>query len=473
MNEKTNKELRNNIIIFGLGTLGTKLIQVLLIPLYSSYLSTAEYSTSDILVSTVSLLIPMFSLGFNNSIVRFGLNQKENEKTILKLSLYICFFGTIILAVTMPLYRNVRVFSGYAYVLPILYFLELLKTFLASFCKAQEKNITYAADGIITTLVLTTSSFYFIAILDLKVMGYIMGIGISQIVSIVYLSINCRIHRVLLGAHIDRSLLKDMIRYSIPLVPNELAWWVIQMSDRYMVIYMRSASENGLYSMAYKIPGVFNLLVGIFSQAFGITAFKRIDSVSIEDGKDEYFDRVYKIYTELTFVSVTVIIVFSQLISMLINKKEFVNCWVYTPVLLCAFAVGNLQAFWGIIYGGLKKTNVVFISTVAGMIVNIVLNLIMIPKMGAHGASIATLISYIVVFAVRAYKIRDYIKVRLNITQTILSLVMIILLSVVYVIRPANYILYCIVLSVLIFIENKEFFLMSYQRIVRSLKRNV
>ena len=102
-------------------------------------------------------------------------------------------------------------------------------------------------------------------------------------------------------------------------MPNSLSWWIIQMSDRYMLIFFCGAAINGLYSMAYKIPSIFNLIVSIFISAFGITAMKECDAKT-EEGKYDgsYFEQVYGHYLSLTFVAVVFIILLSRPIAFLI-----------------------------------------------------------------------------------------------------------------------------------------------------------
>ena len=149
---------------------------------------------------------------------------------------------------------------------------------LAQYCKAIEKNITYALDGIISSLTLTTCSILLIVHYHMGVMGYILANIISRTISILYFIIICKIPSTLYQAKIDRELTKELLAYSIPLMPNNISWWIIQMSDRYMLIFFCGAALNGLYSMAYKIPSIFNLIVSIFFSAFGITTMKECDS---------------------------------------------------------------------------------------------------------------------------------------------------------------------------------------------------
>ncbi len=453
-----NKELIRNILIFGIGTFGSKLIQFLLIPLYSIYLSTTDYSVSDTLTSTISLITPLLTIGITDGVLRFTIGQTSHRKSILKFSMLVCICGTAILCAFVPLFNNLtEMFGSYGYLIPILYFTSSIKTMLAQYCKAIEKNISYALDGIISSLTLTTCSILLIAHYHMGVMGYILANIISRTISILYFVVLCKIPSTLNHAVIDRELTKELVAYSLPLMPNNISWWIIQMSDRYMLIFFCGAALNGLYSMAYKIPSIFNLIVSIFISAFGITAMKECDSKN-GDGKYDgsYFEQVYGQYLSLTFVAVVFIILLSRPLAFLILKKEFYNSWVYIPMLLCAYAVGNLQSFYGSIYGGIKKSKLVFLSTLFGALTNVLLNLILIPYIKAYGAAIATIASYIVVYVIRLHYIKKYVEMKHFEKKILASLIIMFLVSYLYIFGNKYTISISAVMSMLMFVLYKQ-----------------
>lgn len=448
-----NKELFKNILIFGVGTFGSKLIQFLLVPLYTIYLSTTEYSVSDLITSTIHLITPLLTIGISNGILRFVLGQSQNRKSILKFAVVICFSGTAVLTVLTPFINRIEMFSGYGYMIPLLYISSSLHTLLAQYCKAIEKNVAYAVDGILASLTLTVGSIILISVFKLGVMGYLLAYLISKSLSVIYFTIICSIPKTLRKAAINKELTKELVGYSLPLMPNELSWWIIQMSDRYMLTYFAGAALNGLYSMAYKIPSIFNLIVSIFIQAFGITAIKECDEKN-NDGKYDgsYFQAVYSKYISLTFVAVVFIILASRPIAYIILKKSFFDSWVYIPFLLCAYAIGNLQSFYGSIYGGIKKSKLVFYSTFSGALVNIVLNLLLIPYLKAYGAAIATIISYIVVYLVRLHNIKKYVSMNHYEMKIIVSIALMLGISILYSIGNIVTILISVVLSIVMIV---------------------
>lgn len=198
-----------------------------------------------------------------------------------------------------------------------------------------------------------------------------------------------------------------MINYSLPLLPNTISWWIIQISDRYILASICGVAITGLYSMAYRIPSIFNLIVSVFIQAWLMVVIKECENNS--GGK--YFSFIYKYYISITFVVSTLIVLSSRVIANIIFKNDFYQASIYVPILMLAFTIGNLQAFYGTIYSGLKKTKKVFVSTLCGAILNIILNILLIPSMGAYGAAVATVVSYLLVYIIRANDLKKYLDI--------------------------------------------------------------
>lgn len=431
---KIENELAKNSIIFGIGIFGAKAIQFFLIPLYTMYMTTADYSVADLMISSITLVAPLLTLGIGNGILRFVLGNDCNKGCALSLSLLMCITSTMLLFLFSPFFRRIEMFSEWGYFIPFLYFVYTAKSILSQYCKAIGKNIIYAADGIISSFCLTFISIILIAVFKLEILGYLLSVALSNIVSLIWLMCKCHVLITLKQAKIEKSLAVEMVKYSLPLVPNELCWWIIQMSDRYMVTFFCGSELNGLYSMAYKIPSVFNLIVSVFIQAFGITAIVECDSGKKVKGKIDCcrFNDIYRNYLAISFSVGAVLILASRPIAWLILKNSFYEAWIYIPWLLCAYIVGNLQSFYGSIFAGIKKTNILMISTILGAIFNIILNFLLIPLFGAHGAAYATIVSYIVVYFVRLITIRTYVEMKHEKDRIVISIIFIILESIMY-----------------------------------------
>jgi len=198
-----------------------------------------------------------------------------------------------------------------------------------------------------------------------------------------------------------------MLRYSIPLIPNTVFWWIISVSDRYMVTAFVGQGANGIYTAAYKIPTLITLICQVFAQAWTYS------SVLEDDKKErsEFFSRVFTFYLAILFAGASGIILFSKLFTGLLYHESYYESWRYIPVLTIATVFSSLVTFMGSVYTVSKKSLPAMLTVTAGALTNVALNFLLIPEtlggvslagMGAMGAAIATFISYAVVFAARA-----------------------------------------------------------------------
>ena len=435
MKMEKSKELAKNTGIFAIGTIGSKLMQFLLVPIYTLFLKTSEYSAADLIVSTVFLLSPLLTIGIGNGVIRFILDRPENRGKVLKLCLYIVLAGFLLLLMFIPLLNSLELFSGYGCLVPFVFACYSIKHIFANYCKAIEKNLLYSIDGIISALTLTLFSVAFLAIAHMGILGYILATVLSLFISICFFLTKCDIVAVLSRDKIDIKLSKEVIKYAFPLMPNELSWWVVQMSNRYILVFFCGAAVNGIFSMAYKIPGIFNLIVSIFIQAFGITAIKECNLDNRLNCKIDgsYFSRIYEKYCAVTFLSVLVVIMASKPLAIILLKNEFREAWKYIPFLLCAYAVGNLQSFYGSIYWGLKKSGLVLLSTLLGAATSVALNFVFVPKFGAMGACCAAIASYCVIYITRLLGLKKNIVMQHFVVRNIISIFLILVTSILYV----------------------------------------
>ena len=471
MNERS-KELIRNTIIFAIGTVGTKLIQFLLVPLYTVFMTTEDFGVSDLLSSTVTLIIPILMLGVTNSIIRFVLNQPNNRKSVIKFAVVLCLVGGIFLGAVAPCLNRITAFRGFALYFPILYITQSFKTICSQYSKGIEKNKTFAVNGMLNAATLAGFSYLLIGRLHYGVQGYLYAIIISDWCSIIFLATSCHIIILLRDAHINWLLTRDLLQYSVPLMPNELSWWIIQMSDRYMLAYLHGAKVNGIYSMAYKIPSIFNLVVSIFISAFSLSAIKEYEAQET-DGKFKsvYFEQIYQKYIAITFLAAVLVILSSKLFAYFLLKNDFFQAWVYIPLLICAFAIGNLESFYGSVFSAIKHTKPIFISTVTGGICNIILNLLLIPQFKAYGAALATIVGYFVVYIVRVVLLSKYFVFDHHLNKIIGSLVGLCVMSIMYIINSKMSLCLCIITSVVVVLPFKDSLVECFIHGKRLLKR--
>ena len=220
--------------------------------------------------------------------------------------------------------------------------------------------------------------------------------------------------------HPNRRLLRKMLRYSIPLIPTGVFWWITGVSDRYMISAMLGGEANGIYTVANKLPTMLTLLSGVLMQAWQYSAVREAKS-SLREQAD-FYSNVWLALFSAMFLACSGMIAFAKIEIRVLADASYYDAWQYVPMLCASMLFCAFNAFMGSVYTVTQKSTLSFYTSLLGAGTNIVLNALLIPSpLGVQGAAIATFASYFVVFLVRAKSARNLIPFRLFKKELFLS----------------------------------------------------
>ena len=439
MSNRAQKEskLLKNTVWFSLGTFLSKAVTFLLVPLYTSILTRAEYSISDIISTTVSLSFPFFSLIISSAVCRFALDKTGDNRKIFSVGLFVILLGLIplsaISAVAFHFIESVRQYWGY---FVAIYALTALTTLESEFLKGLEKVKLLAIVGVVQTLSFVLSNVLFLVGLGMRIEGYLLANVVSHgIAFLLYFSFG-RVYRYIINPRaIEKELTSSMMQYSLPLVPNSAMWWITNSSDRYFVSAMVSIADNGLLSVAYKIPSMLSIFVSVFNSAWELSVVEDFDN---EKGKS-FYNAVYQRYVESCLLVSAFLVVAAKIFGKILYAASFFNAWKFSVLLIIGVTFHSLAGFLGTAFTTAKKTKMVFVSTLVGAVSNLVLNVVLILWLGTVGAVIATVVSYFLTFLIRRVAIKRHIAITGNLKRNILSFAMLLTEAVLmYVDLPAS-----------------------------------
>ncbi|MGI5906295.1 MAG: lipopolysaccharide biosynthesis protein [Candidatus Pararuminococcus gallinarum] len=461
------KRLISNTAIFAIGTFSSKVLVYLMMPLYTRVLTTGEYGITDLVVQTGNLLLPLVSLGIINGVVRFGLDRSVRKSDVFSTGILSIVAGFIILLLFSPLINQIRYVSDYTFLMYLFVFMSSMRSLCSQFVKARNLVRLYAFDGILSTATTILFNILFLVGFRWGAMGYILAIICSDTLSVVFLFITAKLNRYIRFKGMDTITSRAMLGYSLPLIPNTVFWWIITMSDRYIVAYMVGSDANGLLAAAYKVPTLINLVSSIFMDAWQLSAMTE------ERSREKFFTKVFRMYGSLVFMAGSGLILFSKLITKIMVSNEFYTSWQYIPFLVMATVFSCLVNFLGSIYMVQKKSLLILLTTAVGAIVNIVLNFLLIPIWGVTGAVFATFIGYFVVFLFRALDTRRFIKMDWNALKICINTVILLAQSLIMIQELPLWILWEILLTLLMLVLNAGEILVSVQRaLVPFLKKH-
>lgn len=469
---KTNKyqKLLSNTLILGLGVFGSKILVFLMMPLYTGILAPEEYSLADLISQAANLLMPLACIGITDGVFRFAMDGERDKKSVLSSGLFVLLCVSAIFAALSPLLSLIEYFSAYSLLIVVYVISANLHSICAQYIRACNKTKLFAIQGILNTVFVIGFNILLLVVFEMNVLGYVLSVVLANVVTTVFLIVAGKLYKDISIRSVKLETVKSLIKYSAPMIPATIFWWITSVSDRYMVTWFRDSAENGLYSAAYKIPTMITLVSNVFIEAWQYSA------VSEQEGREKFFGRVFEYYQSIIFIACSAVISLSQIFIIILCADSYFEAWRFIPVLTLSVAFSGFTSFLGSVYLVKKKSIMTFVTAMTGALVNIVLNFALIPLLGAQGAAISTCISYAVVFLIRALNTRKYvrfslhpIRILLNTALLVAQTVCILSFSNYMILIQASFVLVAIVLNAKPFVEAIRYFV---NRFSRKLKKN-
>ncbi len=463
------KRLLSNSAVLGAGTFASKVLVLLLMPLYTRILSTGEFGSADLISQTANLIIPIAAIGICDGIFRFTLDENADKKKVLSTGMAILAVGSLLMCGIVQILRLFAPLREHILLIALYVVAANVHLAFANFIRAEGKNTLFAVQGIINTAFTILLNLLFLIVFDMGATGYVLSVVVADTLVSLILFFVARIYKKLSPRSVDTALAKKMLRFSIPYIPTTIMWLITSVSDRYMVTGFRSVEENGLYAASYKLPTMLSLVSGVFIEAWHFSSV----TDSSEEERSSFFGTVYENFMGCIFVCGSVIVAGAQIFTKILLSDSYFESWRYVPILVIATSFSTLVSFFGSVYFLKKKSALSMLTAMAGAITNIILNLLLIPKWGAVGAAVATLICYFEVYVIRAINTRKYLKFDLHIIRTVINVALLALQCACWFI-PLPYIWTVqIIVPIAIAVINGKGIYVSLVRIIKKyLKKN-
>lgn len=399
------KTLTVNTGIFALANLAARVINLLLLPLYTNVLTTEQFGQAEIVLNCVNLVMPLMSLSISDAFLRFGLDSELDSKNVLRTTSRVLTLSSVAMILLCPLFGLYSGIGSFSCLFVVICITQMFRNTFTLYAKIINRSEVFALDTVVYTFTLGITNILLLVVFKLGVAGYLLAYVVANSCSIIFLIIRLHIPKDIINGRFDRALLGEMLRYCIPMIANAVSWWVMQFSDRIMLEQFLSDSEVGLYSVAAKIPNILTAVLGVFTQAWMISSIIEAN----KSDSSEFYSDVFKLYLAvLSFCTFGLLFIVKPLVKVYVGK-DFYDSWKYVPYLVVASFFGSISSFVSSFFGVAKKNIAITITTVIAAVSNIIMNAPLIPRIGIMGAVIATFIAYFIIGVVRLYKSRCYV----------------------------------------------------------------
>lgn len=403
------KNLINDTAVFAVGNMLTKAIQFFLLPMYTALLSAEQYGIGELVNNLSELLYPLCCIGIYEGVFRFSLDRDADRKEVFSTGILIAV-GLIPVVIATGVVGLSFTGFDYTWYLVVLCLASSLKMLCLQFAKGIGKTTLYAVSGIVGALVLCGAGFLLLGVWSMGAVGYLLALILAQLVQLLITACGSRIWSYFSPSSISREMAGKLVRYSLPMIPNALAWWFVNLSGRYIVLLSQGAAAAGLYTAASKLPSVVVMLVTIFQQAWQIFSAREFSS----SDRSESFATVFRIYTACLLCSGSLIIAISEPLSRLMLSGEFYEAWVLVPPLMLGAVINGYSTYFGTLYNAAKQNGMIFVTTILGATLNIVVGVALSFVVGVWGPVIGSVLAYSTISLTRAIDTKKLVNFRCN-----------------------------------------------------------
>lgn len=398
MLNKLKKTIKHSVI-YSLGNLSSKLVGLILLPLYTEHLTTSEYGMLALLEVTSQILILLLGLNLSTAMLRWCSVERDEARKrsiVFTISFSTIIISLISLIVLLPfvdffstLFFDHAKYSNYFTILFFSIAFGILNLLPLSLIRVQEKSTFFVVVTTLKFTIILLLNIYFIAFLQMGVEGVILGQLIGQIlftlITLPFMIKNS-------STKFDLVTFKHMISYSFPLVFSSLFAMILSMGDRYILKILSSLSDVGIYSLGYKVAGFINVfIIHSFQLGFLPLAFKYAE----QSNSKRFFSKIQTYFTLLLVVTALALSIFSlEIIKVFTSDKSYLSAYLIIPFISFAFVLKGMEYVFSLAFHQVKVTKYNAAIVTVSAAVNIAFNFLLIPSYGVFGAAISIILAY-------------------------------------------------------------------------------
>lgn len=409
--EKRSKKLIKNTAILSFGNFLTKGIMFFMAPLFTRWISQNDYGVFDLVLTYISLIVPIVTLESSEAVFRFLVDSKSHDQSsIVTNSLIINLFGVFLSSIIGLLIGMITNNISFFLLILLLSIFEGLNTYLNMLVRGLKKINIYTLSNISFCLFMVASVTVFVRIFDLGLNGMFLGYFIAYLFNVVFISCIIKPYKLISFSSLSKKEIKNMLKYSIPLIPTVISWWIILVSDRTIVSVFLGTSMAAILAIANKIPNLCQTIFNVFHFSWQQSAIETRNDVDKKKYYNQVFNKMLKILTSIVILIMAVdFIVFN----FLFDERYFL-AYYQVPFLMISIIFSMMSQFIGGLYIADMNSKKNGFTTLIASIVNLFVHLILIKFIGLYAASISTLVSYVLLFVIRYMDIKSSVQLRIE-----------------------------------------------------------
>lgn len=415
--------------IYFVGTVLTKLISFLLLPLYTAYISPSDYGVYDLYNAYISFLCSVLFLDIWAGIMRFMYDYtgEEKKKPIS------C--GMAIFSISSILYTAVLIIilALFDIEYPLLLFaygiLMNLQTLVGYIARGYGKNVLYTSAGLIGSVV--TIIFNIILLVNCKMDYSALFIAscIGYVVNIAIVVFGVKVPHVFSFKNFDKQLFQEMLRFSLPLCLNSVAYWFLTSYNRVAISAALGTEVNGYYAIAGRFGSMITLFTTCFQMAWQELAFAK-SAKETDNGK--FYTVAINSYIKSMGCGLVLLIPIIYIIYPFMINDSYNTGKELIPLYLMGTILSTISSFLGNTFSAIKKNHLLFVTMLVGSVVNVASIHLLLPVIGIQASNLALLLGFALITITRIILLKREMELKIEYTSIVLLIVLFLIASICY-----------------------------------------
>ncbi len=397
---KEAKVIVRHSFVYGLSNVLDKLVSFIMLPVYTRYLTPADYGIMELISMTTGIISLVVGMGLESAVIRFYFDYKEEADKKKVISSAIVGYGAMITALILmilpfsgilaKLILDSSEYKSFFVIALLTLALNMILPIVFAYLRVQQKSIEYMVAKVGMTIVTLGMNIYLVVFAKMGVYGILLSSLVSFIIFTIIM-VGITLKRT--GIKIDYKILKEMVIFGFPLIPSNLSAFMVHSSDRYFIKAYADMTTTGLYSLGYKIGTLINQFVT--SPFIQIWSPRRMEFFD-QPGKEQIFARIFTYFCTLSlFVGLMISLLAKEVIHFM-APPDFWGAHKVVSIIVLSYIIFSFHYHFNVGIMMKKATRYIAYVNVSNGLLNIALNFILIKRYTIWGAAVATLICFIV-----------------------------------------------------------------------------
>ena len=403
--DKSTKKLLSGSMIYFFGNAMTQLISLALLRFVTGRITPEEYGTYNLIVTITNLVMPFCTLQISDAVFKFILAAKseEEKKKYYTIAFYVVA-GSVILII-----GSVYIADLFFLEIPYCFLTALYMAFAGVFTVYQRIvrsmgcNKVFVAGNLIRTIVYLLTEIFLICTFDFGGEALLISVIISYIVFMLFVELRINSRQYLDIKCFDRQVFRQMTKFSLPLIPNAVFWWLTSSINTVIVSTRCGLDINGIYTVANKFSSILIMVTSVFAMSWQETALSEYGDAKFES----FFTKTFNMYYVGVFSVIGILISFMQIVFPMIIDESYYQSIQYAPFLIWASGISTIAGFFSQVIMAQNRNKLLLLTNAFGMVINILIVVTLIDRIGLWAAVIGTLGAEVVIMCSRLFLIRS------------------------------------------------------------------